>query len=112
MMVFLMTSVLFSPTNFGIRNMASFKFSRFLKHKQPPEVFYEKKLFIEISQNSQTNTCARVSFLINLLAYFAAFGLNTEILRISPHSVRMRENRPAILLEKRPWHRCKILRHF
>ena len=102
MMVFLMTSVLFSPTNFGIRNMASFKFSRFLK----------QKLFIEISQNSQTNTCARVSFLINLLAYFAAFGLNTEILRISPYSVRMRENRPAILLEKRPWHRCKILRHF
>ena len=28
--------------------------------KQPPEVFYEKKVFLKISQNSQENTCARV----------------------------------------------------
>ena len=27
------------------------------KQKQPPEVFYEKKAFLEISQNSQENTC-------------------------------------------------------
>ena len=27
-----------------------------------------KKVFLEISQNSQENTCARVSFLIKLLA--------------------------------------------
>ena len=31
--------------------------------KQPPEVFC-KKVFLEISQNSQEITCARVSFLI------------------------------------------------
>ena len=29
-----------------------------------------KKLFLEISQNSQGNTCARVSFLIKLQAFF------------------------------------------
>ena len=34
--------------------------------KQPPEVFYEKrkKVFLKISQNSQENTCGRVSFFI------------------------------------------------
>ena len=26
--------------------------------KQPPDVFYEKKLSLKISQNSQENTCA------------------------------------------------------
>ena len=43
--------------------------------KQPSEVFC-KKVFLEVSQNSQENTCARVSFL------------------------------PAALLKKRLWHRC------
>ena len=38
-----------------------------------------KKMFLEISQNSQENTCARVSFLIKLR---------------------------ATLLKKRLWHRC------
>ena len=33
--------------------------------KQPPKVLY-KKMFYKISQNSQENTCARVSFLIKL----------------------------------------------
>ena len=42
-----------------------------------------KKVFLEISQNSQKNTCARVSFLIKLQ------GL-----------------RPATLLKKRLWYRC------
>ena len=42
-----------------------------------------KKVFLEIPQNSQENTCARVSFLIKLLA--------------PP---------PATLLKKRLWHRC------
>ena len=32
------------------------------RQKQPPEVFYEKNVFLEISQNSQKNTCTRVSF--------------------------------------------------
>ena len=42
-----------------------------------------EKVFLEISQNSQENTCARVSF-FNKVA-----GL-----------------RPATLLKKRLWHRC------
>ena len=41
-----------------------------------------KKVFLEISQNSQENTCGRVSFLIKLQAP------------------------PATLLKKRLWHRC------
>ena len=44
--------------------------------KQPSEVF------LEISQNSQENNCARVSFLAKLQAW------------------------PATLLKKRLWHRC------
>ena len=35
--------------------------------KQPPECFM-KNVLLEISQNSQENTCARLSFLINLQA--------------------------------------------
>ena len=41
-----------------------------------------KKLFLEILQNSQENTCARASFLIRL------------------------QVASATLLKKRPWHRC------
>ena len=33
--------------------------------KQPPQLFYEK-VFLEISQNLQENTCAWVPFLKNL----------------------------------------------
>ena len=40
-----------------------------------------KKVFLQILQNSQENTCARASFLIKLLA-------------------------PATLLRKKLWHRC------
>ena len=43
------------------------------------ELFY-KKVFLEISENSQENACARVSFLIKLQpSYFPVFGPNTEI---------------------------------
>ena len=42
-----------------------------------------KMVFLEISQNLQENTCARVSF-FNKVAGF----------------------RPATLLKKRPWHKC------
>ena len=38
-----------------------------LLQKQPPEVFC-KKVFLDISQISQENTCARISFLIKLQA--------------------------------------------
>ena len=41
-----------------------------------------KKVFLEISKNSQENTCARVSFLIKLQA-FPVFGLNTERYSVS-----------------------------
>ena len=41
-----------------------------------------KKVFLEILQNSQENTCVRVSFLIKLQAW------------------------PATLLKKKLWHKC------
>ena len=41
-------------------------------------------MFLEILQNSQENSCARVSFLIKLQVFL----------------------RPATLLKKRLWHRC------
>ena len=56
------------------------KFAKFLKHVA--QTCSVKKVFLEISQNSQENTCARVSFLIKL------------------------QVRPATLLKKRLWHRC------
>ena len=37
-----------------------------LLHKQSSEGILLKKVFLEILQNSQENTCARVSFLIKL----------------------------------------------
>ena len=38
--------------------------------KQPPEVFYKKRcLFVKNSQNSEKNTCAKVSFLKKILWY-------------------------------------------
>ena len=39
----------------------------FYLQKQPPEMFYKKGV-LEISQNSQENTCVRASFLIKLQA--------------------------------------------
>ena len=41
--------------------------------KPPPEVFYRKKAFLKISQNSQKNTYARVSFLIKLQTHACNF---------------------------------------
>ena len=53
-----------------------------IKHRiSRPEVFY-KKVLLEISQNSQENTCAGDSFLIKLQAP------------------------PTTSLKKRLWHRC------
>ena len=48
--------------------MKQIEASFMLLQKQPPEVFCKKPMFLEISQNSQENTCARVSFLIKLQA--------------------------------------------
>ena len=39
-----------------------------MRQKQPPEVFYKIKVFLEISQNPHEDTCARASFLIKLQA--------------------------------------------
>ena len=39
----------------------------FTVQKQAQEVFY-KKVFLKVWQNSQENTCARISFLIKLQA--------------------------------------------
>ena len=67
-----------------IQNLAKYLRWSFLRkclQHQPPEVFC-KKVFLEISQDSQENTCAGASFLIKLQA------------------------RPATLLEKKLWHRC------
>ena len=77
----------------------------YIRRSSRPDVFYEKgvnifqlkwlileeavaqmcsmkKVFLEISQNSQENTCARVSILIKLQAL------------------------PTTFLKKRLWHRC------
>ena len=51
--------------------------------KQSSRGVLQKKVFLEISRNSQENTCAGVSFLIKFQA-----------------------SRPATLLKKRLWHRC------
>ena len=61
--------------------------------------FFVKKVSLEISQNSQGNTWARVSFLINLQAFLIKLQASART-----------------LLKKRPWRRCfpvnfaKILR--
>ena len=44
------------------------KRSHALIQKQPPKVFYKKKLLLNISQILQENTCSRVSFLLKLQA--------------------------------------------
>ena len=38
-----------------------------------PEVFFVEMVFLEILQNSQENTCARVAFLIKLRAWGLQF---------------------------------------
>ena len=43
-----------------------------IEKKQLPEVFFKKKVFLEISQNPQDNTCVRVSFLIKLRVCWSA----------------------------------------
>ena len=42
------------------------------KHKQPPEVFHKKGVLKNL-QNSQENTCVRVSFLIKFQAQDCKF---------------------------------------
>ena len=48
--------------------------------KQPPEVLYEKKVFLENLENTQESTCV-LSLFFN-------------------------KKRPATLLKRRHWHRC------
>ena len=60
-------------------------FMNFLKvQEQPPNVFYKKKVFLKISQNSQKNTCARVFLLIKLQAAACNFiKKETQVLAFS-----------------------------
>ena len=44
-----------------------------LSRSSRPDVLCKKKVFLEISQNSQESTCARVSFLIKLKAQACNF---------------------------------------
>ena len=48
--------------------LTSISTDHFAMQNQPPDVFYKKRCFgvLEVSQNSQGNTCASVSFLIEL----------------------------------------------
>ena len=55
-----------------------------------------KKVFLEISQNSQENTCTRVFFLMKLQASKFLLFLVFLLLTL----------RPATLLKKRLWRRC------
>ena len=57
-----------------------------------------KKVFFEISQNSQENTCADVSFLIKLQACY--HHIETS------HLICYDGNMPATLLKKRLRRRC------
>ena len=59
-----------------------------------------KKVFLEISQNSQENTCARASFLINLQEQ------NSQENTCARVSFLIKFQAPATLLKKRLWHRC------
>ena len=62
--------------------------------KQPPEVFYIKKVFLKISAKfTAESNCARVSFLIKL---------QTEACKF----IKKERPRPATLLKKRFRHRC------
>ena len=55
------------PESFFFKTFRTF--SAFLRRqKQSPDTFYEKKVFLKISQNSQGNPYARVPFQLNLQA--------------------------------------------
>ena len=58
------------------------------KEEQPPRVFCKKE-FLEISQNSQENVCARVSFLNKVagLTNFLRASFLTEHLRVTAYKV-------------------------
>ena len=65
-------TILFLHHNaYSIYNLSIYsKKKRFHVSEDPDaDVFYIKKVFIKISQNSQENTCARDSFLIKLQAW-------------------------------------------
>ena len=57
-----------------------------------------EKMFLKISQNSQENTCARVSFMIKLQACQRLFFNNVAGLRL------------ATLLKQRPWQTCNFIK--
>ena len=99
------------------------------KFRSSHQRYYMKKKFLEILQNWQeSNTCARVSFLIKLQAWnFTKFlgkqHLCQSLFFIKVAGLKFHKNfpenicaslffnkvaglRPATLLKKRLWHRC------
>ena len=56
------------------------------KGKAVTRICSVKKVFLEISQNSQQNTCARVSFLISLQAN--TFSYRTPLVAASEKGIR------------------------
>ena len=65
------------------------------QQKQPPEVFYKKKMFLNISQNLQENTSARISFLIKLHASGLVFPC--EICEIFKNTFLQNSSRRVLL---------------
>ena len=45
-------------------------------HKQSPQVFYKKYMFLKIWQRSQENTCVRVSFLLKKRPWHSYITVN------------------------------------
>ena len=61
----------------NIKDRAFWK-NKFISQEAVVQRCSVKKVFLEISQNSQENTCARVSFLIKLQAQEHIFLQNTS----------------------------------
>ena len=59
-----------------------------------------EKVFLEISQNLQENTCARVSFLIKLQAQAKEISKNTLFTEHLRTTISVRSNSKKIVLEK------------
>ena len=67
-----------------------------------------KKVFLKISQNSQENTCARVSLLIKFQVWglYRCFPVNFAKFSGTPFFDSLKA---ATLLKKRFWHRCFLV---
>ena len=64
-----------------------------------------EKMFLEISQNSQENTCARVSFLIKLQA-FCEISKNTLFYRTPPVAASVGGEYKVNRISNNEWCKC------